>query len=40
MDKTLVLRIRVVSSSPGMGKNFSFCNSRFSLLAAPVSLCK
>ena len=26
-----------MSSSPGMGKNFSFCNSRFSLLAARVS---
>ena len=39
MDKALDLRIRVVSSSPGMGKNFSFCNSRFSLLAARVSPC-
>ena len=30
----------VESSSPAVGKNFSFCNSRFLLLAARVSTCK
>ena len=30
----------IVTSSPAMGKNFSFCNSRVSLLEARVSPCK
>ena len=34
MDYALDLKIRVVRSSPGMDYNFSFYNSRFSLLAA------
>ena len=29
MDKAQTWESGVVSSSPGMGKNFSFCNSRF-----------
>ena len=40
MDKALDLRIMGREFESGMGKNFSFCNSRFSLLAARVSLCK